>query len=346
MKKHILLISATLAGFTALSQDIHFSQVYNNPLFVNPANVGGFTGYERVVLNYRSQWSSSGSPYNTMGFSFDMPMFQKDGEKAHLGAGISVYNDRAGDSKFGTTMPALTFGGIVPTGKYSRFTTAIQLGYLQRSINLSSVQWGSQFDGKEYNPILPSLENQSSVSSGAFDMGVGIRYSIDQKNETFGGFTFNKWDIGVAAYHITQPKMDALIGGDKIYTRLVAHTSARFDLKEANFGFMPYFVMFLQGPYSQYNGGLLVRYKFTEGTKITGFFTESALYVGAHYRSNDAIVPQVMFEYGAWGIGLSYDLTVSTYKQANNLNGGFEVAVKWHDLKGAIFKKRTNSKIY
>jgi len=346
MKKILLFLPAVLLGINSQAQDVHFSQVYNNPLYVNPANVGGFTGYERVVLNYRSQWASSGSPYTTMGFSFDMPMFQKDGEKAHIGLGLSVYNDRAGDSKFGTTAPALTFGGIVPMGKYSKFTTAIQLGYLQRSVNLSGVQWGSQFDGKEYNPILPTLENQSSVSDGAFDIGAGIRYAIDQKNETFGGFTFNKFDIGASMYHITQPKMNFLVGGDKVYYRLVAHTSARFDLKEANFGFLPYFVMFLQGPYSQYNGGLLVRYKFSGGTKITGFFTESALYVGAHYRSNDAFIPQVMFEYGAWGIGVSYDLTVSTYKQANNLNGGFEVSVKWHDLKGAVFHKRTNSKIY
>lgn len=346
MKKILLLIPAATMALASMAQDIHFSQVYNNPLYVNPANVGGFNGYERIVLNYRSQWSSSGSPYNTMGFSFDMPMFQKDGQKAHIGVGLSVYNDRAGDSKFGTTNPALTFGGIVPAGKYSRFTTAIQLGYLQRSVNLSSVQWGTQFDGKGYNPILPSQENQTSVSDGAFDIGAGFRYSIDQKNESFGGFTFNKWDIGVAMYHITQPKMNFLIGGDKIYARFVAHTSARFDLKESSFGFLPYFVMFLQGPYSQYNGGLMVRYKFTEGTKITGFSTETALSVGAHYRSNDAIVPQVMFEYGSWGLGLSYDLTISTYKQANNLNGGFEVAVKWHDLKGAVFHKRTNSKIY
>lgn len=346
MKKIILFFPVAMLSLASNAQDVHFSQVYNNPLYVNPGNVGGFTGYERIVLNYRSQWASSGSPYNTMGFSFDMPMFQKDGSKAHLGLGLSVYNDMAGDSKFGTTAPALTIGGIVPTGKYSKFTTAIQLGWLQRSINLSGVQWGSQFDGKEYNAVLPTLENQSSVSAGAFDMGAGIRYSIDQKNETFGGFTFNKWDIGVAMYHITQPTMNFLVGGDKLYVRYVAHTSARFDLKEANFGFMPYFVMFLQGPYQQFNGGLMVRYKFTDATKITGFFTESALYVGAHYRSDDAVVPQVMFEYGPWGIGISYDLTTGSYTQVNRLNGGFEVALKWHDLKGAIFKKRVNSKIY
>lgn len=345
MKKIILLSTIALTQL-AQAQDVHFSQVYNNPLYVNPANVGGFNGYERIVLNYRSQWSSSGSPYTTMGFSFDMPMFQKDGEKAHLGLGLSVYNDRAGDSKFGTTAPALSIAGIVPVGRHSKFTTAIQLGYLQRSVNLSAVKWGSQFDGKEYDPALPTLENQSSISDGTFDMGAGLRYSLDQKNETFGGFTFSKFDIGVAAYHLTQPRMSFLVGNDKLYMRYVAHTSARFDLKEANFGFMPYFVMFLQGPYSQYNGGMLVRYKFSEGTKITGFFTESALYVGAHYRSNDAIVPQVMFEYGSWGIGVSYDLTISTYKQINNMNGGFEVSLKWHDLKGAIFHKRVNSKIY
>lgn len=344
--KKIVLISALLTTVSVSAQDVHFSQVYNNPLHINPANVGGFTGYERVILNYRSQWSGASSPYNTMGFSFDMPMFQRDGSKAHLGLGISVYNDRAGDSKFGTTYPALSLGGIVPINDNSKLTTAIQAGYVMRSVNLSSVTWASQFDGKEYDPALASGENKSSLSDGAVDLAAGVRYAFDARKENFQGFRFSQFDIGAAYYHITQPKFNFLTGGDKLYSKIVAHTSARIDLKEANIGFMPYFAMFLQNKYKEFNGGMMVRWKLSEGTKITGILTESAIYFGLHYRVEDAFIPQVMYEYGSWGIGISYDLTGSSYRKINNMNGGFEVSLKWHDLKGAIFKKRVNSKVY
>lgn len=344
--KKILLSVFALSNLLVLAQDVHFSQVYNNPLFVNPANVGGFVGYERIVLNYRSQWTSAGSPFNTMGFSYDMPMFQGDGRRTHLGLGLSVFNDRAGASKMGTTAPALTIGAIVPIGENSTLTTAIQAGYTMRSVNLSSLTWASQYDGKEYDPSLPTLENNPSSSSGAFDMSAGIRYSYDRKKESFQGFSFSKFDLGGAVYHLTQPKFNFLAGNDKLNYRIVAQTSARFELKEANVAFLPYFVMFLQGPYKEINGGVMARFKLSDGTKITGLLTESALSFGLHYRADDALVPQVMFEYGSWGVAVSYDLTTSNYRQINNMAGGFEVAVKWQDLKGAIFKKRVNSKVY
>ena len=48
----LILIAPTLNG-----QDIHFSQYYNTPAFVNPANVGAFNGDLRGIVNYRNQWS-------------------------------------------------------------------------------------------------------------------------------------------------------------------------------------------------------------------------------------------------------------------------------------------------
>lgn len=344
--KKLLFILFSISNLVCFSQDVHFSQVYNNPLHVNPANVGGFVGYERIVLNYRSQWTSAGSPFNTMGFSYDMPMFQKDGSKTHLGLGISVFNDRAGSTKMGTTAPALTVGAIVPISKHSTLTTAIQAGYTMRSVNLGSATWASQFDGKEYDPAMASGENTSNTSAGAFDLGAGIRYSFDKKAESFQRYTFTKFDIGGGVYHLTQPKFNFLAGNDKLPMKFVVQTSTRFEIKDSKLSLLPYFVMFIQKPYREINGGVMARYKLADGTKITGLLTESALSFGLHYRADDALVPMVMFEYGSWGIAVSYDLTVSNYRQINNLAGGFEVALKWQDLKGAIFKKRVNATVY
>ena len=37
-------------------QDMHFSQFYNNPLNLNPAQAGLFDGSHRFTANYRGQW--------------------------------------------------------------------------------------------------------------------------------------------------------------------------------------------------------------------------------------------------------------------------------------------------
>ena len=41
-----------------------------------------------------------------------------------------------------------------------------------------------------------------------------------------------------------------------------------------------------------------------------------------------------------FSIGISYDLNVSSYKEASKMNGGAEISLKYHLLKGALFKQK------
>ena len=69
MKKiKILFLPVLLAMLSveAWGQDLHFSQYYNTPLLVNPANTGFNPDFDfRAGVNYRNQWASVGSPYKT-----------------------------------------------------------------------------------------------------------------------------------------------------------------------------------------------------------------------------------------------------------------------------------------
>ena len=58
------------------AQDVHFSQYYNTPAFVNPANVGAFNGDLRGIINYRNQWSSIDSPFETAAFSLESQLLK------------------------------------------------------------------------------------------------------------------------------------------------------------------------------------------------------------------------------------------------------------------------------
>jgi len=83
----------------------------------------------------------------------------------------------------------------------------------------------------------------------------------------------------------------------------------------------------------------LLRYKIHQGTKITSFYTESAFSAGLHYRFKDAISPQVYFEFSDYAFGLSYDFNVSSYGKVIKSAGGFEISIKYSNMKGAIRKR-------
>src|SRR3954466_6657585 len=89
-----LLLLMVVSGVKA--QDIHFSQVLETPLFLNPANTGFFNGYFRAIANYRNQWSAMGNPYQTIGISMDGGLFKSKRRKAFMGLGFTLFNDRAG----------------------------------------------------------------------------------------------------------------------------------------------------------------------------------------------------------------------------------------------------------
>ena len=64
--KRIIILICLLAPMASFGQGMHFSQFYNAPLLLNPANTGFHTdGDMRVGMNYRSQWLTVPVPYTT-----------------------------------------------------------------------------------------------------------------------------------------------------------------------------------------------------------------------------------------------------------------------------------------
>ncbi len=348
MKKRFTLFLGALLGASGLfAQDIHFSQVINNPLLINPANAGGFEGYERIVLNYRNQWAAVGSTFNTMGFSFDMPLFQGRGDKAYMGLGINFFSDKAGDGKFGLSQGNFTVSGIVPIDRSSRLAAGVQIGYGQRSADLSKLQWGSQFNGLEFDPTMPSFEANRLASFGYTDLSAGMRYEFRNTKENPKVWSVRRFTVGGAYYHLNTPEMRYFSGGsEKLSGRIVVHGMGEINLPLSKVSVIPFGTWFSQANHNEINVGALFRIELSSGTKITGLRQETALYAGMQHRLNDAIIPFVGYEMGSFSLGVSYDINVSTLNKASRGMGGFEISLKYHNLKKAIFKRRQGNRLY
>jgi type IX secretion system PorP/SprF family membrane protein len=228
---YILLFSIFFMG-NLLSQDIHFSQTAQTPLLVNPAITGLYEGWERVIVNHRSQWLASNTQFQTTAIAADLNFFKtRQNDKAHLGLGVILWNDITGDANYGSKQAHLSLSGILPMGSGHIMSAGLQGGIGNRSGNMSALVFENQWDGEIFNPELNSNEAATLNSNQYFYVSAGINYQFDGGNSTFARNEDIKIQIGASVYHVNQPAVRYNgIENDMIYRKYVGHASFLKDL--------------------------------------------------------------------------------------------------------------------
>lgn len=311
------------------AQDNHFSQVLYTPQLMNPASTGMFVGGYRVYLNYRSQWATLGSPFKTMGGSFDTKIGKKKKDGGYLGLGLNVFNDKAGDGNFGLMKIALNVSGVMPIGRDQWASAGLMIGGGQYSVDMQNLTWGNQFNGAQLDPQLASGEADALTTSVFYDLAAGVNYRYSNMKDNFIGEDLIEWDIGAAYFHVNKPDVNFISGeAEGILPKLVVRTSLRKDFKGTTVGIVPFAQYVRQGPHTELNVGTLLRFKLKTASKITDIFSESALSVGVQYRNNAAIIPQVMLEFSGWGIGFAYDYNISPLSELTG-STAMEISIRY-----------------
>src|ERR1039457_1526972 len=105
VNKPFIITLFTLISFmqSTYSQDPEFSQVYANPLYLNPA-LAGATICPRAIGNFRDEWPSLGGAYITYNASYDQYVNAIRG-----GVGLLVNTDMAGGNTLSTTTISLMY---------------------------------------------------------------------------------------------------------------------------------------------------------------------------------------------------------------------------------------------
>jgi type IX secretion system PorP/SprF family membrane protein len=170
----VLIILFCTKYSNTYSQDLHFSQYYRTPIFLNPANTGAMEEDIRLMAIARNQWATIPVNYNSIGMSADMN-FPFKVTKDKFGLGIQVLADRAGDSKY-TTFQATGSGAyhLVTSGlNFMILSIGANVNYINRSYNPELLRFPEQFNGDYFDPSLPVTEQFDRLSLGFFDFGVG-----------------------------------------------------------------------------------------------------------------------------------------------------------------------------
>lgn len=324
-----VFICLLVPGFLAAQQDYHFSQFFAAPITYNPANSGAFQGDIRGSLNYRSQYGSIANPFETFAFTADAPikLTNEAYDKNFLGVGLSVINDNSGIVGFnnfminGNVSYAIDLGG---TDQLPHFLSlGLQIGYMQRSLNLNSASWESQWTGVGFNQGLDSGEPVSgTISESNIDLGAGVSW-YNAINE---GTTLL---AGAAVLHGNAPQVDILGSEEALMRKYVGHFSMAINPEGSQVTYLPNLFVMFQGPNRIVDVGSEVEFSLWDRTQFTDFRNNLSTNFGAYYRLQDAIYFIGRLNYYDFSIGVSYDFTVSKLSQNNNGRGGVELVLSY-----------------
>lgn len=316
---------------TTSALDPHFSQYHSTPLNTNPAMTGVFDGNYRVSGIFRSQWSSvlrneAVPMFRTISASADFRINVGIDDNDAVGAGLVFLSDKAGESEFGTTYGGVSLSYLKSLNRMGNhyLSAGLLAGAAQRSINFDNLRWGNQFDGEGHNPILPSGETMIGDSYMFYNISAGLfwYYAPGRRTNFYSGVSFYNLNRPVQSfYDVTDVRM---------FTRVSYHGGLQFQLTNS-VDMLPSLLFMVQGPAYETMIGTYFKFLFEPHRQDS-----NAFYFGPFYRvvngtenvlNSESLVLAARVDYGAFNVGLSYDLNFSRLTNATNARGGYELSV-------------------
>lgn len=285
MKKFIaLIIATTLAGGLCAQQEVMVSHYMFNGLFLNPAYAGSHP-YMSATALHRSQWVGLEGAPSTQVFGFDTPLFDNK-----LGAGLTVINDRIGDTRQLEVNANVAYHLQLDKENKHRLAFGIRAGVTNYSARLTDTEvWESN------DPV----------------------FSQDINNELIPRF-------GAGVYYYSE----RIYAGISIPTLYAADSKIKLnidDLRESYYTrhyFLNAGVVFDVGEKFQIKPSTLV--KIEEAAPVNVDINCNVLYnnliwVGVSYRTGDAVVALLDVNVTPqFRIGYAYDFTLSQLNQHSN----------------------------
>ena len=320
MKKRLLFSTAIaiVAGWMtqAIGQDLHFSQYFNSPLLVNPANTGFIPeGDYRVGVNYRKQWANLGNPYKTFSAFADGQLFGDRMENGWIGIGGALLSDVAGTGNLTTTR---AFGSIAyhqALGLASLLSVGFNVGWVNKKIDFSKLTFDNQWNGKFFDIEAPSNEPFITNQINYFTLQAGVNYAFYPNDNTY-------LNAGVSVSNINRPKesfFSSSLTDTRLDVRVTTFLNGSFRASDAWIVNPNVYISKMSTAW-EVVGGVNAQRRLNEDGSTQVIF-------GGYYRAGDAFIPLVGFQQSGIKLTFSYDATVSTLKNYNQSRGAYEFSL-------------------
>jgi len=188
-------------GFSQ-GQDIHLSQFYHADVITNPALTGKHRGTMRFTANQRQQWKSVTVPFNTFAFSAET---NRIAQNKNISAGLSILNDKAGDSKLNTLQINLSSAYVfsVNADSSAQVRLGVQTGFSQKKIDFTDLRFDEQYNGFAFDPSLPNFENAQNLKSNVVNLNLGLDFNkVVRDRQSYG--------VGISLFNLLKPTVSFL----------------------------------------------------------------------------------------------------------------------------------------
>lgn len=310
----LLLISQRL-----YCQDIHFTQFYANPLTMNPAQTAWYDGNVRLNMMYRTQWAAiDNKAYQTVSVSAEKQLHFYDHT---YGFGLQMLHDESG-------YVGLTVNKILASGAFAFHTgghvlsLGIQAGVTQKNTDISKYSYDSQFDlgGDEiFNRMLANGEDEGDAL---------IHMSIHAGAMWKKQLTYNYIaEAGFSFFNINTP-YESLHGVELDETKQALRTAIQIGgtiLLNKKVHLHPNFAYMMQDKATDLLIGMNLSYALQKQISLYG----GTLFRYGWAKNYDASAWIVGAKIKQFDIGFSYDINISSLREATNLRGAFEVTLTY-----------------
>jgi type IX secretion system PorP/SprF family membrane protein len=328
MKNLIILIFLMLASCIFLNaQDIHFSYFQLQPVHLNPALTGHFEGTIRVGGIYRDQGRviSTTGRYSTPSFYLDSPVIRGFGKYDWVGAGVSFTADGAGSSRLRNTISSLSLSYHLAFDKNRKniLSFGAQMAGVSRKFNKDSFRFYDEFGPNGEVEFSQTGENTEDF---AFGDPIGMPTSYTSWS---GGLVFtskpnkeNSFQLGVNLAHLNKPDQSITAAStDTLSRRLTAFATFTAQTSK-RVSFTPTIMYQKMSVNSELVAQLMGNYLFNVEKDIT-------LKGGLGFRLSGQPIIYLGFKKGDLNVGLSYDIDMSSLRQADSTVGGFELGASY-----------------
>ncbi len=317
--RNLILIFLAFFCISVSAQDIHFSQFFNSPLTLNPSLTGDIDGNIRAVINHRNQWNTVPLPFVTSSVSCDARLLEDMLKGDVLGAGIMIFDDKAGINNASRLQVMTSFSYLkkLDPKQNKVLSFGVQLGFFQRSISSLNLKFPNQFNYDDFYTSISNGESFSGYKASCFDFQTGVAF-IMKKPKKY------KANIGVSLFHVNRPN-ESFLGQDyRLPVRTVIHAGVRYNLGNGNY-FCPDIIIMSHNKASEKN--LFCRFQHNMQAKNINY----DLIFGLGFRAKDALIALAGIGYDKWEFNFSYDINNSDFHNASNYKGGFEISIIYKD---------------
>ncbi|MCU0328298.1 MAG: PorP/SprF family type IX secretion system membrane protein [Chitinophagales bacterium] len=290
-----------------VAQDLQYSQFNSVPIKLNPAFSGNNPCNLRAGVIARNQWMGieNLNPYQSASLGVDFNLMVDEEKRSFWGFGFLAEYDRSGNSNFYNHNVSLSAAYHIVFGYNAQNSLSFgyQLGIHQRGINAQNLIFDEDID--YYGRLIGNGNNLINTKT-YLDMNFGSILTLNPNenlNMYIGAsiFHFNQPDIALNDQAYNLPFRYNIHGGlTKKWEKLILNPSFYYQYQNL----------------SNWNLGTYFGMKLSPENAV---YTEVVGYIGAWYKSNDAIALAARLNVNQFQAIFSYD--IHTGKLGQNYQG-------------------------